>query len=113
MGKTISVRSSHFSIWSMVKALQIHPKSKTVRVSRTLDLQVVFCYEPDSFDSRGYECSAAFAPTTVFVHGGGVSEWSVNGKLGGGHIFGGVIGFGGGDALYISRRASPFQALSP
>jgi hypothetical protein len=91
--RTVSVSSSHFSIWSLVKELQIHPASAVVNVNDVVALTVIYCYEPDSFDPRGYPCVADRGITYLFS-GEGASEWSVNGRLGGNSIFGQVVGFG-------------------
>ncbi len=81
--KTVSVGSSHFSDWSMVRGLQIRPPESTVRVSGSVGLQVVVCYDFNlelTELRHGYECD--FGPGLVAA--GESIAWSVNGVPGGG-----------------------------
>ena len=103
--KSVSVTSTHFSLWSLTKDLQMIPASKTVRVSRLVDLQVVICY--DRHDPRGFECDPAIANTVSYAFGGGISAWSVNGLVGGGNVFGAVSGARIGTAHYFSPQTEP------
>jgi len=109
--KTVSIVSSHFSGWSLVTGAQIYPASKTVKVNRSVDLEVVHCYPPIpvSFDPRGYPCKP-------YTYGAFTREWSVNGLIGGrsGGVFGTVSGnsldgnLNGATATYTAPATKPF-----
>jgi hypothetical protein len=103
--KTVSVRSTHFSDWSLVKGFQIRPQSKTVRVNGTVGLRVKYCYDPESSDLAGYECDddadlAPLLPTAT------VTAWSVNGVPGGSGATGTVSG-NGPAATYTAPATKP------
>jgi hypothetical protein len=103
--KTVSIGSSHFSDWSLVKGLQIRPPSKTVKVNGSVGLKVVGCYDPSSPDPRGYKCDDDDELTILNP----VSEWSVNGRPGGGGVFGTVLG-SGATATYTAPATEPIPS---
>jgi hypothetical protein len=102
--KTVSVSSSHFSDWSNVKGLQIRPAKKTVKVKGSVALQVKVCYQIDDVDltSLASDCDTDQGIVATLS----VNEWSVNGLLGGGGVFGTVIG-SGATATYTAPANEP------
>ena len=103
--KTVSIGTSHFSLWSLTKGLQMIPSSKTVRVRTIVDLEVVICY--DRHNPRGFECDPAIANTTSYAWGGVISDWTVNGVSRGGNVFGIVAGRRIGEAFYFAPQSEP------
>ena len=89
--RTVSIASTHFSVWSKVAGIQLLPASKTIRVKTSVALQVVGCYplERDGLVYLGYQCDTD-GETALLVL---APDWSVNGRLGGG-AFGTVSGSG-------------------
>jgi hypothetical protein len=104
--KTVSVNSSHFTDFSNVAGLQIRPAKKTVKPKATVALQVKVCYQVSSSDdelmSLATSCDVeqGIVPTLV------IDEWSVNGRLGGGGVFGTVVG-SGATATYTAPENAP------
>jgi hypothetical protein len=90
--KTVSVSTTHFSIWSGVSGLQIVPGRKTVRVNTSVALEVKVCYQVVSGGVLSLASSCDVNQSAVSSLS--ISEWSVNGRLGGGAIFGTVNGHG-------------------
>jgi hypothetical protein len=90
--KTVSVSSSHFSDWSNVKGLQIRPAKKTVKVKGTVGLQVKVCYpvDDDELTTLASDCDTDQGIVSTLS----INEWSVNGRPGGGFVFGTVVGSG-------------------
>ena len=103
--KTVSIAATHFSVWSMVKGIQLQPASKTVKVKGSVALQVVVCYAPtvgpNDPTPLGYKCDldGETAPLQP------AQEWSVNGRPGGG-AFGTVSG-NGASATYTAPEFEP------
>ena len=102
--KTVSVGSTHFTDISLVKGLQIRPASATVPVNGT----VAFAGEGllqrrDLFGSTtnwpplAHDCDNTDQGIVSTLS---VNEWSVNGRLGGGGVFGKVFGSGASGNLY-------------
>jgi hypothetical protein len=95
--KTVSVSSSHFTDITLVKGLQIRPPSATVPVNGRVTLQVRVCYsgatssDDDELASPAQDCDATDQSVVPTLS---VNEWSVNGRLGGGGVFGTVVGRG-------------------
>lgn len=107
--KTVSVNSSHFTDFSNVRGLQIRPAEKTVKPKATVALQVKVCYDfdPEVVNLRGgfngfNDCDVdqGIVPTLV------IDEWSVNGRPGGGGVFGTVVG-SGATAIYTAPDNAP------
>lgn len=98
--KTVSVSSSHFSDWSRVQGFQIRPPSKTLKVKKSVGLEVKFCFLPDDELVLLSDCDADVVPLNR------VSEWSVNGVLGGSGTTGTVSG-SGLTATYTAPATKP------
>ncbi len=95
--KTVSVKSTHFSDWSRVKGIQMRPPSKAVRVKGSVRLLVTSCYPVSVTDASGdelaylgYKCDGDNEVTVLNP----ISDWSVNGVLGGNSATGSVTGSG-------------------
>ena len=95
--KTFSVNTTHFSDWSRVRGIQMRPPSKTVRVKGSVSLVVTVCYQVsitgpsgDPLTSLGYNCDLNDELAILNP----VSDWSVNGVMGGGSVTGTVSGSG-------------------
>jgi hypothetical protein len=99
--KTVSVGTSHFSNWSLVKSVQIFPATETVHVNGSADLEVTLCYDATSPDPLGYQCEVG-----VFAMTEPIGDWSVNGKPGGDSGFGTVSG-SGQEATYTAPSFVP------
>lgn len=106
--KTVSVSSTHFTDFSAVRGLQIRPPKKTVKPGATVALQIRLCYEAfdgglaDLTTGLGNDCEADQGPSNVLT----VDQWSVNGRLGGGGVFGTVAG-SGVSATYTAPANAP------
>jgi hypothetical protein len=107
--KNVSVNTSHFTDFSAVRGLQIRPPKKTVKPSATVALEVRACYErideelADLSTGLGYDCDNDQGPTNALT----VDQWSVNGRLGGGGVFGTVVGSGGWSGVYTAPANAP------
>lgn len=104
---TVSVETDHLSDWSLVKGAVLMPMTAEVKVNKSLGLAVRYCYTSDDptgdgLAPLGYECTDELAPLV------NVSEWSVNGVVGGNATVGTVTA-SGLDATYHA----PAQAPSP
>ena len=102
----MSVAIDHFTDFSFVKGLQIRPASTTVKVNSGVILFVEDCYNrnPQSFNPRGYECSGLALGSSVKV-----IDWSVNGRKGGGDIFG-TVSQGSSIAIYRAPVTEPIPS---
>ena len=107
--KNVSVNTSHFTDFSAVRGLQIRPPKKTVKPSATVAMEVRACYErideelADLRTGLGYDCDNDQGPTSALT----VDQWSVNGRLGGGGVFGTVVGSGGWSGVYSAPANAP------
>ena len=107
--KNVSVNTSHFTDFSAVRGLQIRPPKKTVKPSATVALEVRACYErideelADLRTGLGYDCDNDQGPTSALT----VDQWSVNSRLGGGGVFGTVLGSGGWSGVYTAPANAP------
>ncbi|OGU88659.1 MAG: hypothetical protein A2220_00370 [Ignavibacteria bacterium RIFOXYA2_FULL_35_10] len=73
----ISVQTKHFSDWVLYQKISIEPSFKIVKVSESLDLEVILIGEPKtSTDSEGSELSNLNISKTY------ASNWQVNGTSG-------------------------------
>lgn len=94
--KTISLTTTHFTDFSMVKGFQIRPASKTINTNETAALRVVYCYEPsvgdDALQPLGYDCDGSDDNLAPLLPTADVSNWSVNGVTGGNSTVGTVSG---------------------
>ncbi|MCY7319243.1 MAG: hypothetical protein LH617_11055 [Ramlibacter sp.] len=100
--RTVSVASTHFSVWSAVAGIQLVPARKTVKVSQIVALQVVACYpakEVAGLTPLGYACDVE-GPAPLAR----AKEWSVNGRPGGG-----AFGTVSGDGLSATYTAPQFE----
>ncbi len=108
--KTVSVSTSHFTDFSAVKGLQIRPPKKTVKPNATVALEVRACYEridedlADLNTGLGYDCDNDQGPTSALT----VDQWSVNGRIGGGNVFGTVTG-----SVWSAIYTAPANAPTP
>ena len=106
--KIVSVNTSHFTDFSTVKGLQIRPPKKTIKPSATVALEVRACYERideelvDLNTGLGYDCDNDQGPSTALT----VDQWSVNGREGGGGVFGSVSG-SGWSGTYVAPANAP------
>ena len=107
---TLTVTTTHFTDFSLVKGFQIQPASKTIRTNESAALNIVYCYQPALGDNDlqplGFACDtsddqlAPLLPTAV------VSDWSVNGIIGGNSSVGTVSGSSAA-ATYIAPGTAP------
>jgi len=108
--KNVSVNTSHFTDFSAVKGLQIRPPKKTVKPNGTVALEVRACYErideelADLRTGLGYDCDNDQGPSSALT----VDQWSVNSRLGGGGVFGAVVG-----SAWSATYTAPANAPSP
>ena len=105
--KTVSVATIHFTDWSNVKSLQIRPPKKTVKRNGTVGLQVKVCYPVDDGDltTLASDCDTDQGIVSTLS----VNEWSVNSRLGGGGVFGTVVG-SGATATYTAPTTIPIPS---
>ena len=107
---TISLSTTHFTDFTIVQGYRLQPISRAIKVKDSLSIQVAFCYTPavnpgGDLQSSGLACDTAATQTDVaapFV----ISEWSVNGTLGGNGIVGTVSGSGPG-ATFTAPSTKP------
>jgi hypothetical protein len=108
---TVSVTTTHFTDFSLVKGYQLQPASKTVRVNNTQALEVMFCYPQsvaeDDPQPLAYACDSSSSQTDV-VAPMLITEWSVNGIPGGNSTVGTVTG-NGPTATYTAPSTKPVQ----
>ena len=109
IAKTVSVRSTHFSDWSRVKGIQMRPPAKAVRVTGSVGLLVTVCYQKSITDATGdeltylgYNCDLGDELSILNP----ISDWSVNGLLGGSSVTGTVSG-GGSTGTYLAPASKP------
>ena len=107
--KTVSVKSTHFTDWSRVKGIQMRPPSKTVRVKGSVSLLVTVCYPVSVTDASGdelaylgYKCDVDSELAILNP----ISDWSVNGVLGGNSTTGTVTG-SGASGTFIAPATKP------
>lgn len=107
--KTVRVNVNHFSDYSNVRGLQIHPSKKTIKVSTSLGLKVMFCFDPDPIPgpdpyltSLGYKCEDGDEAGVLNP----ISDWSVNG-VPGGTAAAGTISGSGFQATYTAPATKP------
>ena len=109
--KTISITTTHFTDFSLVKGYQLEPATKTVRVNNTQALEVMFCYPQsvaeDDPQPLAYACDRGSSQTDV-VAPMLITEWSVNGIPGGNSTVGTVNG-NGSTATYTAPSTKPVQ----
>ncbi len=110
--KTVSVNTTHFTDWSRVKGIQMRPPSKAVRVKGSVSLVITDCYPVSTTDPRtgdqlaylGYRCDGDDDVAVLNP----ISDWSVNGVLGGGSVTGTVTGSGtSGTFVAPATKPSP------
>lgn len=112
--KTVTISTTHFSDWSMVKGFQIQPPSKTVKTNESAALRVVYCFEPeavtdtdgDILQPLGYSCDASDMELAPLLPIALVSNWSVNGVAGGNSTIGTVSG-SDASATYTAPSSKP------
>lgn len=107
--QTVAVTTTHFSDWSAVKGWQIRPELQSVRPGKSVQLEVKFCFVPEEIGGLtplGYACDvssqelAPILPTTT------VTNWSVNGVVGGNATVG-TVAANGVRATYTAPSSVP------
>lgn len=90
----VSVETTHFTDFSLVRGVQIRPARADVKVEGSLALRVDLCYPQEVGDEDiaplGYACDGE--DDDELVAAVGVSAWSVNGIAGGNNEVGTVSG---------------------
>ncbi len=104
-GEFVTVETEHLSDWSLVKGAVLMPMAAEVKVGRTVELGVRFCYpsgsvNDDGLAPLGYECLDELAPLVP------ASEWEVDGQAGGNATVGTISG-SGLNAVYTAPAAEP------
>jgi len=107
VAKTMRISSTHFTDFSLVQGYRLQPLSKTLKVNKSLALQVAFCYPQPGSDLTplGLACDTADSQVEVAAPFD-ISEWSVNGVLGGSGATGTVSG-NGPSATYRAPASKP------
>lgn len=113
--RTVSVKTTHFSDWSMVAGAQLRPPSASVKTGERLTLTARRCFAQPESSAKvdpelaplviGYPCDAdeELAPLPVVT-----SEWSVNGAQGGSGTTGTVSG-----SLGVGTFVAPGEKPTP
>ena len=108
--RTVSVRTSHFSAWSLVKGFQLKPGRATLQPGTSQALTLSYCFVPLVGDNDpmpiGYDCDASDDELAPLVPVAQVSNWSVSGTPGGTAAVGRVVGSGRG-ATYTAPSSAP------
>ncbi len=105
--RTVSVASTHFSVWSQVAGTNLLPISKTVRTSASVALQLVVCYTPPEvagLAALGQKCDTS-SDADALEGTQLASDWSVNGRPGGGSF--GTVSGNGSAGTYIAPSFEP------
>lgn len=105
--KTVSVDTTHFTDETVVPRYKLVPQSKTIKVKQSLPMQVAYCYPPKSSadkTSLGTPCENLQDMDLASVSM--VTEWSVNGILGGNGTVGTISGHGD-TATYTAPATKP------
>ena len=91
--KTVSATTTHFTDWAYVEQFRINPAYKVVKVNGAANFQVEMCYpvlgERDATGERpilGTKCG----PFSLNIAGLLLSDWAVNGVVGGDNTYGTV-----------------------
>jgi hypothetical protein len=101
--KTVSVKTRHFSDWSLLAGLVLSPRTASVKVKHPQALQVARCAAEtdDDADLGVYDCDGDLATLVP------VSTWAVNGTSGGDGTVGTVAGSAASEATYTAPDAVP------
>lgn len=107
--RTVSVETTHFSDWSLVQGFRLFPHSSTVATGKTVALKAVYCYPAQPIDGwlepLGYACEGDDPVNGIgFLHG--ISDWSVDGVVGGSGTKG-TITADGYDATFKAPSTVP------
>ncbi len=88
--RTVTVSTTHFSEWALIEMLKLEASAERVATSRTVELQVLFCFEPDG------DGPAALRPLCLssVADPSDLGAWAVNGVPGGATSTGTVTGEG-------------------
>ena len=109
---TVSITTTHFTDFSLVKGYQLQPGSKTLQPKATQALEMMICYPRSVADGDpqplAYACDGTGAQSDV-VAPALISEWSVNGIAGGNSTVGTVSG-SGPHATYTAPATKPSPA---
>lgn len=116
--KTVSVKATHFSDWSMVAGAQLRPPSKKVQTKQSLELRVVSCFykppeQPPGVPPElaplwlGYQCDVSEADVYLPVT---ATDWAVNGTAGGNSTVGTVKSGGLDGATFTAPNKKPTPA---
>jgi hypothetical protein len=108
--KTVSVKSTHFTDWSRVKGIQMRPPKKTVRVKGSVGLIIASCYPVsvadatgDELQNLGYRCDGDDEIPVLNP----ISDWSVNGVLGGRSSTTGTVTGSGVSGTFVAPATKP------
>lgn len=104
--RTVTVETTHFSIWASLPGAVLFPQVGEVRVGQSLDFEVVLCDELP----EGFENPYAFPVTACEaspVLGNLARHWSVNGASGGNTSVGTVTSSVPGRAVYTAPAKKP------
>ena len=109
--KTVSVNTTHFTAWSMVKGFQLLPKQATVKPGGSVALKAVVCYAPvvgdDELQPLGYRCDSEGEDLAPLLPINPVGNWSVNGMPGGNGAVGTVAAADSRSAAYTAPAQAP------
>jgi hypothetical protein len=101
---TLSVKTTHFSDWSLLQDVQIQPASASVRNDAALPVSLIACFREEVVmqnDGPRYVCRQG-EPRRFTV-----SRWAVNGQTGGSATVGTVRSGGAGRAVYQAPHRAP------
>lgn len=113
---TVTVKTTHFSDWSLVSGFMLRPAVATVGLGDALELRVFFCfeYEPDpELTALGFPCADTNSDPELqpLVPQGRISKWTVNGVTNGDAKVGriNITNNVGGQATYVAPNSTPSQ----
>ncbi len=102
--KTVTVETTHFSDWSMLRGWQLRPPTAKVGAGKSVDLEVVACATKGTGDDELAELIYTCVPDPEFFT---VEDWAVNGINGGSLANGQVASSQQGTARYTAPNSRP------
>lgn len=104
-GRSLSVKTTHLSDWSLLYGWQLRPPKANVDVSKTVDLSVRYCHSvpPPADENEPVGLVAACQDEELAPL---LSNWAVNGVNGGSSTTGTIEG-GSPDAVYTAPSSKP------
>lgn len=110
--RQVSITTSHFSDWSLVRGMQLLPSKAVVPVGKTQGVRVLYCYsgfdESDLLTPLGDTCGGD--TPAGWEEASAVKEWAVNGQQGGNAVVGTIAGGQRGGATYTAPADPPNPA---